>query len=115
VGTDDNSPIKTSAGSPIYGRMVPGSIWQQFMSAALRGKPKEQFSKFVPLGTPPDDSDATETDDPNSDNGDGHHHGRHHGDNTDDSSACDFVACDDNGNPIGRSRNGDDNSDSGDN
>jgi membrane peptidoglycan carboxypeptidase len=106
VGTDDNSPIKTSAGSPIYGRMVPGSIWQQFMNTALRGKPKEQFSKFVPLGTPPDDSEATETDDP--DDEDGHHrHRRHRGDDADDESQCDFVACDDDGNPIGRNRGGD--------
>jgi membrane peptidoglycan carboxypeptidase len=59
VGTDDNSPIKNSAGRPIYGRMLPGSIWQQYMSAALRGTPKEQFSKFVPLGQPPVDEVAT--------------------------------------------------------
>ncbi|MFB9743978.1 transglycosylase domain-containing protein [Pseudonocardia sulfidoxydans] len=53
VGTDDNSPIKNSAGRPIYGRMLPGSIWQQYMNAALKGTPVEQFSKFVPIGTPP--------------------------------------------------------------
>ncbi|MBO0873494.1 MAG: hypothetical protein J2P19_08875, partial [Pseudonocardia sp.] len=114
VGTDDNSPIKTPAGSPIYGRMVPGSIWQQFMSTALRGKPKEQFSKFIPLGSAPDDSDATESEDPDSEDSDGHHRRRHRGDDADDESQCDVVACDDDGNPIGR-RRGSDDSDSGDN
>jgi membrane peptidoglycan carboxypeptidase len=53
VGTDDNSPIKNSAGSPIYGRMLPGSIWQQYMSDALRGTDVEPWSKFVPIGQPP--------------------------------------------------------------
>ncbi|NMI01537.1 transglycosylase domain-containing protein [Pseudonocardia acidicola] len=53
VGSDDNSPIKNSAGRPVYGRMLPGSIWQSFMINALRGTPKEQFSRFVPIGTPP--------------------------------------------------------------
>ena len=53
VGTDDNSPIKNSAGRPIYGRMLPGSIWQEYMTAALRGTPTEQFSKFTPLGQAP--------------------------------------------------------------
>ena len=28
VGTDDSDPIKTAAGRPIFGRMLPGSIWQ---------------------------------------------------------------------------------------
>jgi membrane peptidoglycan carboxypeptidase len=53
VGTDDNSPIKNSAGRPVYGRMLPGSIWQQYMTDALRGTPTEQFSKFTPLGQAP--------------------------------------------------------------
>jgi membrane peptidoglycan carboxypeptidase len=53
VGTDDNSPIKNSAGRPVYGRMLPGSIWQEFMTTALRGTPTEQFSKFTPLGQAP--------------------------------------------------------------
>jgi membrane peptidoglycan carboxypeptidase len=52
VGTDDNSPIKTAGGQPIYGRMLPGSMWQQFMNGALRGKPREPFSKLVPIGAP---------------------------------------------------------------
>ena len=49
VGTDDNSPIKTAGGRPVYGRMLPGSMWQQFMSGATRNKPREPFSKLVPI------------------------------------------------------------------
>ena len=102
VGTDDNSPIKTSGGSPIYGRMVPGSIWQQFMNAALRNKPVEQFSNFEALGTPPDEGffDSSSSDDPNSDNSDNRSR-RNRSDLFGGQDPCDFVACDDNGNPIG--------------
>jgi membrane peptidoglycan carboxypeptidase len=114
VGTDDNSPIKTSGGSPIYGRMVPGSIWQQFMNAALRNKPVEQFGKFEPLGTPPDeglfDATASENPDEEDDNGGSRHRRR---DEFRGQDQCDFVACDDDGNPIGGRRNR--NNDSGDN
>ncbi|HEX4247214.1 MAG TPA: transglycosylase domain-containing protein [Pseudonocardia sp.] len=114
VGTDYNSPIKTSGGSPIYGRMVPGTIWQQFMNAALRNKPVEQFSTFEPLGTPPDESfsDQSSSDDPNSEDGDHH---RHRDDLFGGQDPCDFVSCDDNGNPIGLGggRRGDSNSGSG--
>jgi membrane peptidoglycan carboxypeptidase len=97
VGTDNNSPIKTSGGSPIYGRMVPGSIWQQFMNAALRTTPPEQFSKFVPLGAAPrsshsdsqdSDSDDDDDDDDNSDD-DGSKHGKRHHDDSSDSDSGD--------------------------
>jgi membrane peptidoglycan carboxypeptidase len=53
VGTDVSEPIKNSAGRAVYGRMLPGSIWQTFMSDALRGQDVEQFSDFEPLGDPP--------------------------------------------------------------
>jgi membrane peptidoglycan carboxypeptidase len=53
VGTDDNTPIKNGDGRPIYGRGVPGQIWQGYMNDALRGDPVEQFSDFRPIGTPP--------------------------------------------------------------
>ena len=53
VGTDDNSPIKTSNGKPIYGRGVPGQIWQRFMNQALRNEPAQQFSDFEAIGAPP--------------------------------------------------------------
>ena len=115
VGTDDNSPIKNSAGRPIYGRMVPGTIWQQFMTAALRGKPKEQFARFVPLGEPPSD-DASASEDADSEDGD--RHGRRHRDEEfDGEDECDFVSCDDDGNPLGRlsRRDRNDDSDSDDN
>ncbi|HEY0576450.1 MAG TPA: transglycosylase domain-containing protein [Pseudonocardia sp.] len=102
VGTDDNSPIKTSGGSPIYGRMVPGSIWQQFMTAALRGKPKEQFGKFDPLGTPPGDQFTDATSSENPDSSDSNSSDRRNRDNLfGGQDPCDFVSCDDNGNPLG--------------
>uniref|UniRef100_UPI0010463B26 transglycosylase domain-containing protein n=1 Tax=Pseudonocardia dioxanivorans TaxID=240495 RepID=UPI0010463B26 len=78
VGTDDNSPIKNSAGRPVYGRMLPGSMWQQYMNAALKGTPVEQFSKFVPIGTPPvSDQPTTQPTADNSpgDNGDWYDNG----------------------------------------
>ncbi|MFC5136863.1 transglycosylase domain-containing protein [Actinomycetospora rhizophila] len=53
VGTDDNTPIKTRDGRPIYGRGVPGQIWQGYMNDALQGDPVEQFSDFRPIGAPP--------------------------------------------------------------
>ncbi|HEY2206372.1 MAG TPA: transglycosylase domain-containing protein [Pseudonocardia sp.] len=107
VGTDDNSPIKTSAGRPIYGRMVAGQIWQQFMSNSLRGKPKEQFSPFEPIGSAPrEGADATDSDDPDSGDGDGDRRDRRNrdrdGDSVNGQDICGFVACDQDGNPIGR-------------
>jgi membrane peptidoglycan carboxypeptidase len=53
VGTDRSDPVRTAAGRPAYGRTLAGAVWQGFMSDALRGTPVEQFSPFVPLGTPP--------------------------------------------------------------
>jgi membrane peptidoglycan carboxypeptidase len=67
IGSDDNTPIKTAGGSPIFGRMLPGQIWQRFMSAALRGQPVESFSAFVPLGAPPEASPTTEAEEPDED------------------------------------------------
>ncbi|MDL5154882.1 transglycosylase domain-containing protein [Actinomycetospora termitidis] len=76
VGTDDNSPIKTSNGKPIYGRGVPGQIWQRFMNQALRSEPVEQFSDFKAIGTPPaPPAPATPTPDPN--NPDGQNNGQY--------------------------------------
>jgi membrane peptidoglycan carboxypeptidase len=53
VGTDTSEPIKNAQGRPVFGRMLPGSIWQTYMNAAVRGTPADQFSPFVPLGVPP--------------------------------------------------------------
>jgi membrane peptidoglycan carboxypeptidase len=109
VGTDDNSPIKTSGGSPIYGRMVPGSIWQQFMNTALRAKPVEQFSKFVPLGTPPSDSWG----DDNSDDEDSDQH-RHDDSDSSHSDNCGLFSCDGDGGLLGGHHRHDSDSDSND-
>ncbi|WP_433800843.1 transglycosylase domain-containing protein [Actinomycetospora sp. CA-084318] len=69
VGTDDNSPIKTSSGAPIYGRGVPGQIWQRYMNQALRNAPVEQFSDFKAIGTPPSPPKPPDGQDPNNPDG----------------------------------------------
>jgi membrane peptidoglycan carboxypeptidase len=53
VGTDQSDPVRTKSGSPAYGRTLAGAVWQSFMNNALKGTPVEQFSPFVPIGTPP--------------------------------------------------------------
>ena len=115
VGTDDNSPIVTSGGSPIYGRMVPGQIWQQFMNTALRNTPAEQFSKFVPLGTPPSGNSSDTSDDSDNEDDSGHHrHNNGDGSNNDD---CGLFSCDGNGDSLlggGHHRHNSDQSDNGD-
>jgi len=100
VGTNDNSPIKTSYGTPIYGRMVPGSIWEQFMNTALRNQPVQQFSKFAPLGKAP--SSPSEDNCDNSDN---------NGDNSDSSNNNDNSDNSDNSDSSDNSNNSCDNSD----
>jgi len=71
VGSDKSDAIKTKSGSPIYGRTLPGPIWQKFMNAALQGTDVEQFPQFTPIGDPPvydgGDGDGEDGDD----NGDG--------------------------------------------
>jgi membrane peptidoglycan carboxypeptidase len=70
VGTDDNSPIKTKQGAPIYGRGVPGQFWQRYMNQALRNEPAQQFSDFEAIGAPPaPPAPATPTPDPNNPDG----------------------------------------------
>ena len=53
IGTDTGDPILSSAGRPVTGRTLPGSVWQAFLDDALRDTRAEEFSPFVPLGTPP--------------------------------------------------------------
>jgi membrane peptidoglycan carboxypeptidase len=115
VGTDDNSPIQTSEGRPLYGRMAPGEIWQQFMDAALRGQPIRHFTPFRPLGTPPashedhsDNSDGSDSASQGDERGDRHHHHGQSATDNDDSdnnsdndnpfSACDLLGCADSDN-----------------
>ncbi|GAA4911952.1 membrane peptidoglycan carboxypeptidase [Actinomycetospora succinea] len=57
VGTDDNSPIKTSDGRPVYGHGLPSEIWKSFMDDALEDTPKQTFGAFTPVaGTDPGDT-----------------------------------------------------------
>lgn len=70
IGSDASDSIRDASGKPIFGRMVPGSIWRDYMSTALRGTPSEPFSPFQAIGTPPsagsgdggDDSDSSDED-----------------------------------------------------
>ena len=66
VGSDASDSIRDAGGRPIFGRMVPGSIWKEYMSSALRGTPTEAFSTFVPLGTPPSANDSDDDEDSDS-------------------------------------------------
>lgn len=112
VGTDDNSAIKTSGGRPVYGRMLPGSMWQQFMSGATRGKPREPFSKLEPLGTPAssdedfDSSESGSEDSGDGDSGDSEKKRKKRA----EKNKCDEdgVVCDEDGNRVRGERNGED-------
>ncbi|MEJ2863425.1 transglycosylase domain-containing protein [Actinomycetospora flava] len=65
VGTDDNSPIKTADGRPVYGHGLPSEIWKAFMDDALEDSPKQTFGAFTPVaGTDPGDTAASESSSP---------------------------------------------------
>ena len=76
VGTDQSDPIKTAAGRPVFGRMLPGSIWQTFMNGALRGTrravlPLRPARHSPGVGTDEsDESDDEDSDDEKSDDED---------------------------------------------
>ncbi|MGQ0479910.1 MAG: transglycosylase domain-containing protein [Pseudonocardia sp.] len=53
IGTDQNSPIRTSRGTPITGASLPGTIWKTFMNDATETRPEESFASFKPIGPPP--------------------------------------------------------------
>jgi membrane peptidoglycan carboxypeptidase len=50
VGTDKSDPIRTRSGSVVYGRTLPGPIWEAFMNAALKGADRDDFSPYEPMG-----------------------------------------------------------------
>jgi membrane peptidoglycan carboxypeptidase len=88
VGTDTSEPIKNAQGRPVFGRMLPGSIWQTFMNGALRGVPADRFSPFVPLGTPPGAA-LDESTDPSASNDSGDNADNKSDDKSDDKSGSD--------------------------
>ncbi|WP_328303276.1 transglycosylase domain-containing protein [Actinomycetospora sp. NBC_00405] len=57
VGTDDNTPIRTADGRPVYGHGLPSEIWKTFMDDALEDAPRQTFGTFTPVaGTDPGDT-----------------------------------------------------------
>ncbi|WP_345424368.1 transglycosylase domain-containing protein, partial [Actinomycetospora chlora] len=57
VGTDDNTPIRTTDGRPVYGHGLPSEIWKSFMDDALESAPRQTFGPFTPVaGTDPGDT-----------------------------------------------------------
>jgi membrane peptidoglycan carboxypeptidase len=93
VGTDNSDAVKTKDGRNVFGRMLPGSIWQSYMKAALKGTPKEDFSELVPMGTPPtdDQGDAGQgaQDQTGQNNGDQHNNGNNGNNNGNDNNGGD--------------------------
>lgn len=53
VGDPANSAIKNANGSDIFGRGLPGTIWQRFMDSYLTGTPRETFLPFTVIGPAP--------------------------------------------------------------
>ncbi|MGH3811509.1 MAG: transglycosylase domain-containing protein, partial [Pseudonocardiaceae bacterium] len=50
VGDPANSAIKNSTGGDIFGRGLPGAVWQRFMNSDLAGTPMETFPEFKLIG-----------------------------------------------------------------
>jgi membrane peptidoglycan carboxypeptidase len=53
VGDPANSAIKNAYGGDIFGRGLPGEIWQRFMNSYLQGSPREVFPPFALIGPRP--------------------------------------------------------------
>jgi membrane peptidoglycan carboxypeptidase len=53
VGDPANTALKNSNGSDVFGRGVPGLIWQRFMNSYLTGAPMEVFAPFKLIGPAP--------------------------------------------------------------
>ncbi|MGH3784962.1 MAG: transglycosylase domain-containing protein [Pseudonocardiaceae bacterium] len=50
VGDPANTAIKAAEGGDIFGKGLPGSIWQRFMDSYLLGTPLEIFPPFTLIG-----------------------------------------------------------------
>jgi membrane peptidoglycan carboxypeptidase len=50
VGDPANTAIKNAKGDDIFGKGVPGAIWQRFMNSYLLGTPMETFPPFTLIG-----------------------------------------------------------------
>jgi membrane peptidoglycan carboxypeptidase len=53
VGDPTNSAIKSTNGADIFGRGLPGEIWQRFMNSYLQGTRMEVFPPSELIGPPP--------------------------------------------------------------
>ncbi len=53
VGDPANTAIKNADGADIFGKGVPGAIWQRFMNSYLLGTPVETFPPFTLIGPAP--------------------------------------------------------------
>jgi membrane peptidoglycan carboxypeptidase len=53
IGTDQNTPIRTSQGKQITGASLPGTIWKNFMNDAVKARADQTFGTFKPIGPPP--------------------------------------------------------------
>ncbi|MET0191550.1 MAG: transglycosylase domain-containing protein [Pseudonocardia sediminis] len=61
IGTDRNDPITNADGEPISGAMLPGKVWQAFMSDAVRAADQTQdFPSYEPIGKAPAADEPTE-------------------------------------------------------
>jgi membrane peptidoglycan carboxypeptidase len=63
VGDPANTALKTSNGGDIFGRGVPGAIWQRFMNSYLAGSPTEVFAPYKLIGpaAPPPPAEERQT------------------------------------------------------
>ncbi|MDQ2882977.1 MAG: penicillin-binding protein [Actinomycetota bacterium] len=50
VGDPANTALKNANGSDVFGRGVPGAIWQRFMNSYLMGAPMEVFAPYKLIG-----------------------------------------------------------------
>jgi membrane peptidoglycan carboxypeptidase len=53
IGTDQNTPIKTSKSVPISGGTLPATIWKTYMFDATKEQTAQSFGPFKAIGAPP--------------------------------------------------------------